>query len=90
MAAQLPAFAGSAVKSNLHQFNLQLRQQIAQLHRAVREGRITKSQAQERFEKLKALRKKELDLYRQNGHQDITAGQKDQLAQELSSTDSSL
>jgi hypothetical protein len=80
------AFQGVGKKSNVHDVNVQLRQQMAQLRKDVKSGKISQDQAKVIFGKLKEVRKQELEYFRLNGQKEVTADQKTQLNQLLSQT----
>jgi hypothetical protein len=77
---------GSAKKSNIHAVNVQLRRQMSQLKKDAKSGKVTQDQAKIIFEKLKAVRKQELEYFRLNGQKEVTADQKAQLNQLLAQT----
>lgn len=72
-----------ALNSNLHSVNIRLRQQMRQIQRDLKAGKITKDQAKAAWEKLRSVRRQELEYFRQNGQKEITADQKGQLSSVL-------
>jgi hypothetical protein len=79
-----PAVGSSSLQnSNMHAVNVQIRLQKRQIFSEVKSGKLTKAQAQAQLEKLKAVRRQELEFFRQNGQREITSGQKAQLQQML-------
>lgn len=76
---QGPVSGALAQNSNLHSLNLRLRRQMRQIQKDLRAGKITKIQAKAAWEKLKTVRRQELDYFRRNGQKEITADQKNQL-----------
>jgi hypothetical protein len=80
------SFQGVGKKSNVHDVNVQLRQQMEQLRKDVKSGKVSQAQARVIFGELKGVRKQELEYFRQNGQKEVTADQKTQLNQLLSQT----
>lgn len=74
---------GSTLNSNMHAVNLILRQQMRQIPKDLKAGKITKVQAQTAFQNLKNLRKQELEFFKQNGTKEITVDQKSQMISTL-------
>ena len=68
-----------AQNSNLHSVNLRLHRQMRQIQKDLRTGKITKAQAKAAWEKLKTVRRQELEYFHKNGQKEITADQKNQL-----------
>jgi hypothetical protein len=68
-----------ALNSNVHSVNLVLRQQMRQIPKDLKAGKITKAQAQTAMENLKNIRKQELEFFKQNNQREITPDQKSQL-----------
>ena len=81
---------GSGKKSNIHTINVQLRQQMSQLRKDTKSGKLTQDQSNVIFEKLKAIRKQELEYFHLNGQREVTADQKAELGQLLAQTASSI
>jgi len=73
----------SVQNSNMHWVNSQIRNKMRNLHKDLKSGKINKDQAKVERDKLKAIRKQELEFFRQNGQKEITADQKNQLSQSL-------
>ena len=73
----------SAKNSNMHALNNEIRLQIRQIHQDLKAGKLTPEQAKARLEKLKDIKKQELEFFRQNGQKEITASQKSQLEKML-------
>jgi hypothetical protein len=59
--------------------NVRLRQQMRQVRKDLKAGKITKDQAKAAWEKFKGIRVQELQFFKQNGQKEITADQKNQL-----------
>jgi len=72
--------------SNIRSVNVQLKQQMRQLQNDEKSGKLTQAQARIVWEKLKNIRRKELEFFRQNGQKELTADQKTQLNQVLIQT----
>jgi hypothetical protein len=70
---------GIASNSNVHSVNVRLRQQMRQVRKDLKAGKITKDQAKAAWEKFKGIRVQELQFFKQNGQKEITADQKNQL-----------
>jgi len=81
---------GSGKKSNIHAVNVQLRGQMRQLRKDAKSGKVTQDQAKVLFEKLKAVRKQELEYFHLNGQREVTADQKAELDRLLTQTASSI
>jgi len=75
--------------SNLHSLNRQIRQQVVQIHKDLRSGRLTRAQARTRLEALKNIRRQELEFFQANGSKEITNDQNDQLQQQLRNANNS-
>ena len=67
----------------MHAVNAKLRLQMRQIHKDVKSGKLAAGQAKAQFEKLKSVRRQELEFFRQNGQKEITADQRNQLEQNL-------
>ncbi len=76
--------------SNIHSVNIVLRQQMRQIPKDLKAGKITKAQAQAAWENLKNVRRQELEFFKQNGQKEITPEQKTQLEQTLSQNTGSI
>lgn len=73
----------SLKNSKMHTFNDKLRKQMWLIQKDLKSGKITKEQAGTAQQKLKAIKKKELEFFRQNGTKELTDDQKNQLTTEL-------
>ena len=71
------------VGSNVHSLNLILRQQMRQVQKDRKSGKLTKAQTEAAWEKMKFIRQQELQYFKQNGEREITANQKNQLTTTL-------
>ena len=69
--------------SNIHHVNQRLRAQLRQIHKDLRDGKINHAQAVAAREKIKTIRKQELEFFRQNSQKEITVEQKRQLDAKL-------
>jgi hypothetical protein len=78
-----PVLRGPAQDPNAHSFNILLRLQMRRIPKDLKAGKITKAQAQAAWENLRAMRKQELEFFKQNGQKEITADQKNQLTETL-------
>ena len=58
---------------------------MRQVHQDLKAGKLTPEQAKAQMEKLKDLRKQELEFFRQNGQKEITADQRSQLEGKMTS-----
>ncbi len=67
----------------MHAVNLVIRQQMRQIPKDLKAGKITKAQAQADWENLRNIRKQELEYFKQNGQKEITANQKSQITASL-------
>jgi hypothetical protein len=74
---------GSMQGPNMHAVNLIIRQQMRQIPKDLKSGKITKAQAQAAWENLRNVRKQELEYFKQNGQKEITVTQKSQLTATL-------
>jgi hypothetical protein len=77
---------GVRPRSNLHSVNLILRQQMKQIKKDRKSGKLTEDQAKAKWENLKSIRRQELEYFKQNGRKEITDDQKSQLSSALSQT----
>ena len=70
---------GLGQNSNIHSVNVRLKQQMRQVRKDLKAGKLTKDQAKAAFAKFKSIRQQELQFFRQNGKKEITSDQKNQL-----------
>ncbi len=74
----------SRAGSNIHSVNIVLRQQMRQIQKDRKSGKLTEVQAKAAWENLKSLRRQELEYFKQNGEKEITSEQKSELTSALS------
>ena|ERR1035438_7764801 len=65
--------------SNIHSVNVILRRQMRQIQKDRKSGKVTDAQAKSTWEKLREVRRAELEYFKQNGRKEITPDQKSQL-----------
>jgi hypothetical protein len=70
---------GSGASSNIHSVNIILRQQMRQVQKDRKSGKLTEAQAKAAWENLKSIRLQELEYFKQNGQKEVTSEQKSQL-----------
>jgi hypothetical protein len=59
--------------------NIILRQQMRQVQKDRKSGKLTEAQAKAAWENLKSIRLQELEYFKQNGQKEVTSEQKSQL-----------
>ncbi len=63
----------------MHAIGMRLREQRRTIMKNLKSGKITKDQAKAAMEKLKTVRRKELDFFHANNQKEVTTDQKKQL-----------
>jgi hypothetical protein len=84
------SLGGHTSTTNMQSFNIQLLQEMRQVRKDVKMGKLTKAQAKSAMANLAAIRKQELEFFHQNGRRDITPDQKSQLTSELEKNQGSI
>ena len=67
----------------LNNVNARMMEQIQQIKKNLHAGKITKAQAKEQRDKVKAIRKQQLDFMKANGKKMLTPDQESQINQAL-------
>lgn len=75
--------------TNAHEVHKKLRDQIRQIQKDLKAGKITEAEAKTRRENLRSVHQQEVQFRHQNGGKDLTAAQSNQLKASLSQGTSS-
>ena len=71
---------------NAHEVHKKLRDQIRQIQKDLKAGKITEAEAKSRRENLRSVHQQEVQFRHQNGGKDLTAAQSNQLKASLGSS----
>jgi hypothetical protein len=74
---------GSPINPNLHEISMGIRNQMRQIRKDSRSGKLIPAQAKAALANLKSIRQMELQYFHQNGGKEISLQQKDQLEKML-------
>ena len=70
---------GAPPNPNLHEVSVKIKQQMRQIQKDRKSGKLTPAQAKAALGNLKTVRRLELEYFHQNGAKEISVQQKDQL-----------
>lgn len=91
LAAQAtPVVSKANINSNLHQIGVKFREDMIQIQKDVKSGKLTQAQASEYRDQLKTIRKQELADVKANGNKNLTSDQESQLMSQLAVVEKSL
>ena len=85
-----PAVKNPGASSPLHQLGVKFREDMIQIQKDVKSGKLTQAQANSLREQLKAIRKQELADLKANGTKTLTSTQESALMSQLATVEQSL